>query len=83
MPEFSEHALKNHVLANCLFSVNDFEDHKEEISDIKNEYEEDYKTYPEDGKVGIKDEPMEYEQAEYEGKSTHNSRGILRRHNIP
>ena len=55
-------------MANCLFSVNDFEDHKEEISDIKNEYEEDYKTFAEDGKVGIKDEPMEYEQAEYEGK---------------
>ena len=56
MPQFTDHALENHVLSNILFNN---ANHQED-SEIKSEHKDDVDYKSEYPGMEIKDEPMEY-----------------------
>ena len=59
LPQFTDHALENHVLSNILFNNTS---HQED-SEIKSEHKDDIDYKSEYPGMEIKDEPMEYGKA--------------------
>ena len=57
LPEFTYHALENHVLSNTLFATSD--DHEAETR-VKNERPDDNNYKEEYPGIDIKEEPMDY-----------------------
>ena len=56
LPQFTDHALENHVLSNILFN----NANQQEDSEIKSEHKDDIDYKSEYPGMEIKDEPMEY-----------------------